>query len=116
MKSASDSTPYLDANGIRRDAPVLPTRHELPADGLPFLALIAELGEADFIERRGWENLLRVHGFAAVVRAAARCYHLVDDGGRVRNVQAQAILDGKLPSGHEIVRHAGLARRRSEVA
>jgi hypothetical protein len=112
----SDSTPYLDAHGIRRDAPVLPTRHDLPADGMPFLALIAELGEADSIERRGWENLLRVHGFTAVVRAAARCYHLVDEGGRVRNAQAQAILDGKLPGGHAITRHAGIVRRRIEVA
>lgn len=112
----SDSTPYLDAHGIRRDAPVLPIRHELPADSLPFLALIAELGETDSLERRGWENLLRVHGFAAVVRATARCYHLVDDGGRVRNAQAQAILDGKLPGGHGIIRHAGIARRRTTVA
>ena len=38
----SDCTPYLDAQGIRRQAPVLPKRHDLPSDGLAFLGLIAE--------------------------------------------------------------------------
>lgn len=112
----SDSTPYLDANGIRRDVPVLPERHDLPSDGFAFLALIADLGEPDSVERRGWENLLRVHGFAAVVRAAARCFHQVDDGGLVHNDQAQAVLDGKLPGGHAILRREELARRRVTVA
>lgn len=111
----SDSTPYLDATGIRRSAPVLPARHDLPANGLLFLGLIADLGDPDSIQRRGWENLVRVHGFAAVVRAAARCFHLVDDDGRVRNEQAQAVLDGKLPGGHSVVRRSGIVRR-SEVA
>jgi hypothetical protein len=112
----NDSTLYLDKNGIRREAPVLPTRHELPVDGLAFLALIADLDEPGSIERRGWENLLRVHGFTAVVRAAARCFHQVDDGGLVRNEQAQAVLDGNLPSGHAILRREKLARRRVTVA
>jgi hypothetical protein len=112
----SDSTPYLDAHGIRREVPLLPTRHALPTEGLRFLALIADLGEPDSIKRRGWRNLVQVHGFSAVARAAARCYHLVDDGGRVRNEQAQAVLDGKLPCGRAIIRRADLARRRVEVA
>lgn len=110
-----DSTRYLDAGGIRRQMPVLPERHELPADGLQFLGLIAGLGELGSVERIGWENLMRVHGFAAVVRATARCYHQVDESGKVSNDQAQAVLDGKLPCGHEVIRHA-LAKRRSKVA
>jgi len=111
----SDSTPYLDAGGIRRQVPVLPKRHDLPTDGLQFLGLIANLGEPGTVERIGWENLLRVHGFAAVVRATARCYHQVDESAKVTNDQAQAVLDGKLPCGHEVIRHA-LAKRRSKVA
>lgn len=112
----SDSTPFLDADGIRRDAPVLPILHDLPSDGFAFLALIADLGESESVERRGWENLLRVHGFSAVVRATARCFHQVDDRGLVHNDQAQAVLDGKLPCGHAIMRRDELARRRITVA
>jgi hypothetical protein len=110
-----DSTPYIDAAGIRRDRPVLPKRHDLPTDGLQFLGLIAHLGEPGSIERIGWENLMRVHGFVAVVRAAARCYHQVDESEKVTNDQAQAVLDGKLPCGHEIIRHT-LAKGRTKVA
>jgi hypothetical protein len=111
----SDSTLYLDAGGIRRQVPLPAARHEVPVGGLPFLALIANLGDPGSVERRGWDNLLRVHGFPAVVRATARCYHQADESGKVTNDQAQAVLDGKLPCGHEVIRHA-LAKRRAKVA
>jgi len=111
----NDSTPFLDAEGIRRPYQIKPNRHELPTDGLPFLALLADLGEPGSVQRLGWENLLRVHGFAAVVRATARCFHQVDRSGKVRNDQAQRVLDGQLPCGHEVIRHAA-AKTRSLVA
>jgi hypothetical protein len=111
----SDSTPYLDASGIRRDHPILPTRHALPTDGLQFLGHLADLGAPGSIERLGWENLLRVHGFVAVLCATARCYHQVDATGKVRNEQAQAVLDGKLPGGHGVMRHA-TTHRQAKVA
>jgi hypothetical protein len=110
-----DSTPFLDACGIRRGVPQVPLRHDLPREGLPVLALIADLGEPDSVTRVGWDNLLRVHGFEAVLRAVARCYHQVDGTGKVSNDQAQAVLDGKLACGHGIIRHAE-SRRRTRVA
>ena len=111
----SDSTPYLDAAGIRRPVPVLPRRHDLPTDGLAFLGLIADLGDPGSVIRQGWDTLVRVHGFAAVVRATARCYHQVYGTGKVTNDQAQAVLDGKLVCGHGIIRHSE-TRRRARVA
>ncbi len=111
----SDSTPFLDAAGIRRERPTLPRRHEVDARNLEFLAILADLGEPGSVERLGWENLLRVHGFTAVVQATARCFHQVGQSAKVRNNQAQAVLDGKLPGGHEVIRHA-LSKRRTKVA
>lgn len=111
----SDSTPFLDAAGIRRDQPILPQRHPVDAGSLAFLGILAELGEPGSVQRQGWDILLQVHGFQAVVQASARCFHLVNGGGKVRNEQAQAILDGKLPSG-QAVQHHGSYRRRSQVA
>jgi hypothetical protein len=111
----SDSTPFLDAGGIRRDQPILPQRHQVAEASLCFLGLLADLGELGSVQRQGWDNLLRVHGFQAVVRATARCFHLVNDIGKVSNEQAQAVLDGKLPGGHG-VQHHGAYRRRSQVA
>ena len=112
----SDSTPFLDADGIRRQQPVLPERHAIDETSLRFLGLIANLGEPGSVQRQGWNNLLLVHGFDAVMRAAARCYHQVDRSGKVRNEQAQDILDGKLPCGHEVARHATTYRRCPQVA
>jgi len=111
----SDSTPFLDADGIRRAHPVLPERHAIDETALHFLGLLADLGEPGSVQRRGWNNLLQVHGFDAVMRAAARCYHLVDDSGKVTNDQAQAALDCRLPGGHAVRRHQAY-RRRSQVA
>lgn len=111
----NDSTPYLDAAGIRRDHPILPTRHQIDPGSLAFLGILANLGEPGSIERQGWEILLQVHGFQAVVQATARCFNQVDRSGKVSNDQAQAVLDGKLPCGHEVIRHT-LAKRRSKVA
>ena len=111
----SDSTPFLDADGIRRAHPVLPERHAIDETALHFLGLLADLGEPGSVQRRGWNNLLQVHGFQAVVQATARCFNQVDRSGKVNNEQAQNILDGKLPCGHEVIRHAS-NRRRSQVA
>ena len=107
----SDSTPFLDADGIRRQQPILPERHAIDETSLRFLELIANLGEPGSVQRQGWTNLLLVHGFDAVLRAAARCYHLVDESGKVTNDQAQAVLDGKLPSGHAVQRHHPYSKR-----
>jgi hypothetical protein len=107
----SDSTPFLDADGIRRQQPILPERHAIDETSLRFLGLIANLGEPGSVQRQGWTNLLLVHGFDAVLRAAARCYHLVDDSGKVTNDQAQAVLDGKLPRGHAGQRHHPYSKR-----
>jgi hypothetical protein len=111
----SDSTSFLDAGGIRRDQPILPKRHPVDAGGLEFLGILANLGEPGSIERQGWDILLQVHGFQAVVQATARCFNQVDHSGKVRNEQAQAVLDGKLPVGHDVIRHSQ-AKRRSQVA
>ncbi len=111
----SDSTPFLDADGIRRDQPILPKRHQVDAGCLEFLGILANLGEPGSIQRQGWDILLQVHGFQAVVQATARCFHLVDGSKKVNNEQAQAVLDGKLPCGHEVVRHVSYPRR-SQVA
>jgi hypothetical protein len=111
----SDSTPFLDADGIRRDHPILPKRHQVDAGCLEFLGILANLGEPGSIQRQGWDILLQVHGFQAVVQATARCFNQVDHSGKVNNEQAQNILDGKLPCGHEVIRHS-TNRRRSQVA
>ena len=111
----SDSTPFLDEDGIRRQQPVLPERHAIDETSLRFLGMIANLGEPGSVQRQGWTNLLKVHGFDAVMRAAARCYHLVDESGKVTNDQAQAVLDCKLPGGHAVQRHRAY-RRRTQVA
>lgn len=111
----SDSTPFLDADGIRRDQPILPKRHQVDAGCLEFLGILANLGEPGSIERQGWDILLQVHGFQAVVQATARCFNQVDRSGKVRNEQAQGVLDGKLPGGHDVIRHASY-RRRPQVA
>jgi hypothetical protein len=111
----SDSTPFLDADGIRREQPILPERHAIDATSLHFLGLIAHLGEPDSAQRQGWNNLLTVHGFDAVMRATARCYHLVDASGKVTNDQAQAVLDGKLSGGRAVQRHQ-VYRKRTQVA
>ncbi len=100
----SDSTTFLDATGIRRDRPVLPRRHPTEDPRLSFLGLIADLGAPGTLERRGWENLIRVHGFDAVVRATARAIHAAPAGVPVRNAQTQAVLDGLRPGGYP-VRH-----------
>lgn len=107
----SDSTPFLDADGIRRQQPILPERHAIDETSLRFLGLLADLGEPGSVQRQGWINVLAVHGFDAVMRATARCYHLVDDSGKVTNEQAQAVLDGQLPSGHAIHRHSNYSKR-----
>lgn len=107
----SDSTPFLDENGIRRDHPLLPKRHQIDADGFKFLGILANLGEPGSVQRQGWDILLQVHGFQAVVQATARCFHQVDHSGKVTNEQAQAVLDGKLPCGYEAPRHASYSRR-----
>lgn len=111
----SDSTPYIDAAGIRRERPVVLVRHPMDEAGLRVLGLLADLGEPDSVQRQGWAILIQVHGFAAVLRATARCYRLVDGSGMVTNDQAQAVLDCKLPGGHAIHRHRP-ARRSSAVA
>ena len=111
----SDSTPFLDADGIRRDQPVLPQRHAIEEHALQVLGLLADLGAPGSAHRQGWMNLLHVHGFDAVLHAVARCSHRVDGCGKVNNDQAQAILDGKLPGGHAVQRH-GAYRRRTQVA
>jgi hypothetical protein len=111
----SDSTPFIDAGGIRRDQPILPQRHQVAEASLCFLGLLADLGEPGSVQRQGWDNLLRVHGLQAVVRATARCFHLINDSGKVSNEQAQAVLDGKLPGGHA-VQHHGTYHRRPQVA
>ena len=111
----SDSTPFLDADGIRRDRPLAQERHRIDETGLHFLGLLADLGEPGSVERQGWTNLLQVHGFDAVLRAAARCYHLLDDSGKVSNEQAQVVLDCKRPGGHAVKRPS-MKHRRSQVA
>ena len=110
----SDSTPFLDADGIRRDRPVVPERHPIDETGLHFLGLLAELGDPGSVQRQGWTNLLQVHGFDAVLRATARCYHLLDDSGKVSNDQAQVVLDCKRPGGHAVKRPS-TNQRRSQV-
>ncbi len=111
----NDSTPFLDADGVRRDQPVVPQRHHTDETGLSFLRLLADLGEPGSVQRQGWTNLLQVHGFAAVLRATARCYHLVGDGEQVTNEWAQTVLDGKRPCGHAVQRPS-TPRRRTQVA
>lgn len=111
----NDSTPFLDASGIRREHPILPRRYQVDPGGLAFLEILANLGEPGSIERQGWDILLQVHGFQAVVEATARCFNQTDRSGKVHNEQAQAVLDGKLPVGHEVIRH-GTYGRQSLVA
>ncbi len=111
----NDSTPFLDADGVRRDRPVVPQRHNIDEAGLYFLSLLANLGEPGSVQRQGWTNLLQVHGFAAVMRATARCYHSIEDSEKVTNDQAQAVLDCKRLGGHA-VKVPGTNRRRSQVA
>lgn len=59
------------------------------------LDLLADTGEVDSLDRQAWEILVRVHGFPAVLRAAARCYWLVAPKGRVTSEQAQNVLAGR---------------------
>lgn len=61
------------------------------------LDLLAEVGSTDSTNRQGWEILIRVHGFPAVLKAVARCYWMVAPFGKVASEQAQSVLDGKLP-------------------
>lgn len=110
-----DSTLYLDADGIRRDRPILPKRHSFTDESLLFLSILADLGEPESVNRQGWLNLLRVHGFLAVVQATARCYARVGGQRKVSNDQAQMVLDGFLPSG-EPPRHHKPYRRRAAAA
>jgi hypothetical protein len=110
----SDSTPFLDAHGIRRDHPLLPTHYAIDAHALQTLGLLADLGPPHSAQRHGWMNLLHVHGFEAVLYAVARCSHRVDGCAKVGNAQAQAILDGKLPGGQPVQRH-GVYRRGSTL-
>ncbi len=107
----SDSTPFLDAAGIRRDQPILPKRHAIDEASLQFLGVLADLGQPSTTQRQGWMNLLAVHGFIAVVQATARCFHQVDGRGKVSNEQAQAVLDGRLPSGSAVHRHGSYPPR-----
>ena len=107
----SDSTPYLDAAGIRREQPMLPQRHAINEPGLSALGVLADLGDPASVQRQGWTTLLLVHGFEAVLRAVARCYYLVDRSGKITNEQAQAVLDGKLPGGQAVQRHRPYGRR-----
>ncbi len=91
----ADSTRFIDAAGIRRDHPILPERHAVDGRMLDALGPIVDLGSADSVERQGWRNLLAVHGYAAVLRAAACCYQHGPAPARVRNDQAQVVLDGR---------------------
>ena len=100
----SDSTPFIDEFGVRRDQPQLPQRHMIDTANWGVLSLIAAIDEPGTRTRLGWENLLRVHGFPAVLRATARCFERNERSGLVTNEQAQAVLDGKLPDGHPIRR------------
>ncbi|MFW5829500.1 MAG: hypothetical protein ACOCXA_04490, partial [Planctomycetota bacterium] len=59
---------------------------------------LAELGEADSLIRQNWINLIRAHGYPAVLRAVARCYYLVAPVRKVTSDLAQDVLDGRTPS------------------
>lgn len=91
----NDSTPHLDEFGIYREQPILPVRHPVKPSILDALAPIAYLGEPGSVERMGWINILRVHGFERVMRAAAWCLRNAEIHGLVSNEQTQRVLDGK---------------------
>lgn len=74
-----------------------PSSTRIAPDDWRCLELLAEIGPEDGANHQAWAILLRVHGFAAVLRAVARCYWLVAPTGRVSSDQAQDVLDGKLP-------------------
>jgi len=95
MSPLDDSTRYLDVDGIRQDQPQEPPRHPVDQRDLALLSAIAAVGVSGSAERLSWEVLVRVHGFAEVLRAAARCLHLQPPGGLVPSDQAQRVLDGR---------------------
>jgi hypothetical protein len=95
----NDSTAHIDVDGVRRPGAFRPPRHQVTEAQLRILAFLAETGEAGSETRQGWVNLLSVHGFRSVLRATARCCHLVGRSGLVTNAQAQGVLDGRIPSG-----------------
>ena len=72
------------------------------------LDLLADTGDIESLDRHGWEILVRVHGFDAVLRAVASCYWLVAPTGKVTCDQAKDVLDGKSAIGPPAasVRHA----------
>jgi hypothetical protein len=113
----NDSTPHLDRQGIYRDRPILPFRHPIDEQGFTYLAAIADLGALGSVQRQGWINLLLVHGFPRVMRAAAWCFRAAGDNGLVTNEQAQLVLDGKDADALEQeVRYRLNADRRRQVA
>ncbi len=89
----TDSTPFIDDLGIRRDRPIMPKRHAIEPHHFDALAPIAIIGSPGSRERRGWIVLLQVHGYEAVLRAAAHCYRRAE--APIGNAVVQAVLDGK---------------------
>ena len=79
---------------------MMPKRHAVDRSHLDALMPIADIGEPESIQRRGWMVLLQVHGYPAVLRAVACCYKRLGSDGLSRlvlNEHAHAVLDGERP-------------------
>ena len=92
-----DDGPEKARKQLRHSADVIEANERNTKESWYCLDLLAEIGPSDSNCRMGWEILIRVHGFPAVLKSVARCYWLVAPFGKVANEQAQSVLDGNLP-------------------
>ncbi len=92
-----DDGPEKARKQLRHSADVVEASERNTKESWQCLDLLAEIGSTNSTCRQGWEILIRVHGFPAVLKAVARCYWMVAPFGKVANEQAQSVLDGNLP-------------------
>lgn len=92
-----DDGPEKARKKIRRSVDADEVNERNTKESWHCLDLLAEIGSTNSTCRKGWEILIRVHGFPAVLKAVARCYWIVAPLKKVESGQAKAVLDSNLP-------------------